>query len=508
MSRNRTQKSAINASVSLGAHLFSIVLSFVARTVFVACMQTEYLGISGLFTNILTVLSLAELGLGDALLFALYRPMKEQNRDELARLIGFAKKIYYVLALVVLLIGTGVSFFLNSLIKDVPDIPESLRVIFFIYLANSAASYLMAYKSMILTADQRQYVSSLIGQGAKVAQLLLQIGVLLISQNFYAYLVCQVICTLGNNVAVMVYINRHYPYLNKKGVGKPEKQTVKKMISDVRSLSVSKIAGVVANGTDNIIISKLIGLTQVGLASNYSMIVSAANGVLWQGVNALMGSIGNFNVDAEEERKGKVFDQLQLLSYWLYSFVFIGITVMANSFVGECWLGEEFLLDSKTVFAMALPLYVSGVNYAAYSFRVTKGVFGKIQYFHLAAGVLNLVVSVLAAPYLGMFGVFLATSVTRVLTSELADGYLVAKKVLGRTFRWYVGKYVLLFGVMMGNLLITGAAVHFIPLSGMIGFLVKGVCCVLVCNGIFLLVFGKTEAFRGLLGRGKALRGK
>ena len=504
MKHNRTQKSAINAAVAVAAQCLSLLLSFVARTVFIANMQREYLGIGGLFSNILTVLSLAELGIGDALVYALYKPMKEQNREELKQLIGFAKRVYHIMALVVAAIGIAVSFFLNDLIKEAPDVQEDLRLIFYFYLANSVCSYLLAYKSLVLTADQCQYITSLVSQGAKILQQILQMLVLMLFHSFYLYLACQIFCTVLNNVVVLRIINKRYPYLKERSKGRLPKEKLNGIGKDVASLSVSKISGVVANGTDNIIISKMIGLVEVGLASNYSLIINAVNGILWQGIRSLMGSIGNFNVDSTLEHRRSVFDQLQLLSYWLYAMASVCVIVLAGPFVELCW-GAEFLLDGKTVFAMMLVPYVGGVNFAAYSFRATMGEFSKIKYFHLAAGILNLVVSVAVAPSMGLFGVFLATSVTRIFTSELMDGYLVAKKILGKSFWWYAGKYLLLFGVFIVDLMLTGMVVRLIGFTGITGLLVKGAVCVLCSNGILLAVFGRTAAFKNLLVRTKSL---
>lgn len=504
MKSSRTQKGAMNAAVSVSMHFVSLLINFISRTVFLAYMQSEYLGINGLFSNILTVLSLAELGIGDALVYALYRPMREQNWDELDRLIGFAKRAYRVLACVVAVIGIGVSFFLEHLIAEPPVIQENLRIIFFFYLANSVCSYLLAYKSLILTADQSQYISSLISQGAKILQQFLQILVLVLFGSFYLYLLCQVVCTILNNATVWWIINRRYPNLRRQSAEQLPRDKLTKIKSDMASLSVSKIAGVIANGTDNIIISKMIGLIEAGLVSNYTLITNAVNGILWQGVRALMGSIGNFNADSTQEQRRCVFDQLMILCYGLYAIACVCIVVLSGPFVDLCW-GAQYVLEDKTVFALALILYVTGVNFPAYSFRVTMGEFSKIKYFHLAAGILNLVVSVALAPGMGVFGVFLATSVTRIFTSELMDGYLVSVKILGRTFFWYAKQYVGFFLAFCVNIWLSGKVVDCVSVPGVWGFVLKALTCVLCSGMIFLACFGWTEPFLNLVGRGRLL---
>jgi len=310
MERNRTQKSAINLFVAVITQCLNMLLSFVVRTIFISTMEVEYLGIGGLFSNILTVLSLAELGVGDALVFAMYKPMKEQNWDEMRQLLGLAKRIYRVMAIVVACIGILSSFFLDYMIKEMPNIKENIQSVFFLYMLNLTCSYFLAYKSLFLIANQSQCVVSLVSQGTKILQQLLQMLVLLVLHNYYVYLLCQVFCTVLNNFLILIYIRKRFPCIREERREKFPKKKLEIILKNVSSLSVSKIAGVIATGTDNIVISKCIGLVEVGLVSNYNLIINAINGILWQGIRALMGSIGNFNVDSTIEKRKCVFDQL------------------------------------------------------------------------------------------------------------------------------------------------------------------------------------------------------
>lgn len=481
-------------AVSVSTQSVNILVSFIARFLFIRLLSEEYLGIGGLFSNILTVLSMVELGLGDALTFAFYKPMQERNEDELVRLFLFSKRIYRILALTVASIGIGISFFLEVLAEDVPQIPENFRVIFYLFLINTVISYLMAYKRMVLLADQKQYIISLTTQIVYIVQQILQIAALAFTHSYYLYLVCQVLCTLANNVWISHIATKHYPFFRKDANSQLEKSKVRKIWSDMKSLSISKIAGVIANGTDSIIISKNIGLTAVGLVSNYTMIINAVNGIMWQALNALVGSIGNFNVDSSKEEKNNVFSEVFLLAYWMYSVACVCLITLLNPFV-ELWLGSRFVLDGYIVFALVFIVYVSGVNFPAYSFRVTSGIFREVRWFHLASAILNLIMSVILVFRWGLFGVFIATSASRLLTSEIADGYLVSKRILGQSYLKYVTSYLVCLALFCGNIWLCSVVTDQINMTGIFGFLLKAGSCLLCSNLLLFSMLGRTEAF-------------
>lgn len=496
MRLGRTARGMKNAVICAGAQCVQILLSFLTRTVFVAALPAEYLGIGGLFSNILTVLSLAELGMGDAFAFALYRPMKAGDREGVRRLYRFGGRIYRGLALAVAVLGLGVSLFLEWFVEEVPAIPENFRVVYLLFLADAVCSYGMGHKRAVLAADQNSYVTALVTQLGKAGQLCAQAVCLYVWRSYYGYLLIQIAGTVSVNLWLSRIVRSCYPDLD-GGSGMPDASVRAQMQDHVRSLAVSKVAGVAANGTDNIILSRMLGLGQVGLLSNYTMVTNAVSGVLWQGVNALMGSIGNFNVDAPVERKRQVFDQLFLLSYWLYGVVCVCLAVLLDPFVTD-WLGEGYTIGPSAVFALSLTVLVTGINFPAYSFRVTHGLFRQIQYFHMASAVGNLLLSVALATRWGMYGVLIATSIARIATSEMADGYLVYRNILQRPFLRFLGRYfggLALYGI---NLTICGAIAGRVP-----GFLGKAVVCFGASNLVMLAAFGRSEAFWALVKRWK-----
>lgn len=497
---NRTKKSAVNMLAGMGAQFCTLLLGFVSRTVFIRFLTVEYLGINGLFANVLTMLSFAELGIGEAMTYAMYKPVKENDRKLVNQLMTVYKKAYTSIALMVAAIGIVLSFFLNFVISEPPTIPESLQIIFWMYILNNAGSYLLAYKRSILIAYQENYIISGIQQGMKVVQQIVQIVLLYLTRQYYLYLAVEIICTIGNNIAISVVVQKRYPWINEQETDKLPKEVARDILKNVKSLSVSKVAGVISNGSDNIIISKLVGLSSVGLVSNYTLIINSLNGILWNGLSSITSSFGNFNVDSSIIEKRKLFDELFLCSYWLYGFLTVGLVTLVNPFI-TLWVGPNYILPKETVLALILIVYISGVNFPVYTYQVTLGMFDKMKYPYLLFGIFNIILSIILGLRWGLFGIYIATLISRLCTSEAASGYYVYRFGLKISPFEYVKKYVFAFIALCANCLITGYVVSLVPIGGVVGFVLKVIACTIVCNALYILFFFKTEPFLNLLRR-------
>ena len=491
-------------TIGMLSQLFTLWLSFVSRTVFIKFLTAEYLGISGLFSNVLTVLSFAELGIGDAMTYAMYKPVKEDNRKLVNQLMVVYKKAYTGIAVVVGAIGLGLSFFLSFIIAEPPDIPESLQLIFWLYVVNNMASYILTYKKSILIAYQENYIVSEVQQIASLIQQIAQMIVLCFTKHYILYLIIQILCTILNNIIISVVVKKRYPWINEKDGEELPQEVSKEIFKNVKALSISKIAGVVSNGSDNIIISKFVGLSSVGVASNYTMIINSLNGILWNGLSSLTSSFGNFNVDSTIGQRRKLFNELFLCSYWLYGFMTIGIITLANSFV-PLWVGSNYLVPQGVVLALVLITYISGVNFPVYTYQSTLGMFDKMKIPYVLFAVFNILLSILLGKNWGLFGVYIATSITRLCTSEVSSGYYVYRYGLKLSPLKYLKKYVIYFLILILNILVTNYAVSLVQIAGIIGFSIKVVTCTVVCNAIYFVCFFRTTEFRNLLIRAKGL---
>ncbi len=501
---SRTGKSAKNLMVGIFGHVFTLLLSFIVRTVFIKCLSTEYLGINGLFANILTVLSFAELGIGDALVFAMYKPAKENNYKKLEQLLCFYRSAYRWIAVVVGVIGFTLSFFIDFLVAEKPSIPENFQVIFWLFLLNNVCSYLLVYKQSVLTVAQNNYIISLIRMSVKTLEILMQAAILIFTGNYYLYLIVQIIGSVGSNLAISVYVNKHYEWTRKKPQEKLDATEKKEIFKDIKALSISKIASVVSNGSDNLIIAKFIGLSSVGIVSNYTMIINSVYSFLWSAVSGLSGSFGNLNVDATIDKKRRVFNELYLLTHWIYTFVSVCIMVLATPFI-HVWIGAGFSTSQAVVVALVLISYIGGINYPIFTFRTTSGYFDEAKNAYVMFGVVNVILSLILAQNWGLFGVYIATSISRLCTSEIREGYVVYKKVLALPFYKYLIRYLVTMSIFFADYGITYWLVNLVSCKGIIGFALKAIVCAVVSNAVLLMCYFHTQALKDVMKRVKFL---
>lgn len=498
--KTRTEKSAINMSVSGISKVLMIIVGFIARGVFIRCLSIEYLGINGLFSNILTLLSFAELGIGNAIIFSMYKPLKYNDIPLIKSLMALYKNAYNIIAAAVGISGILFIPFLKYLIKDPPVIKENLTAIYLLYLLNTIITYLFTYKKSILTADQRDYIVSIWQNIFYIIQQIIQVIVLIFNHNFIKYLCIQVICSLLNNLVISKIANKIYPYITEKNIDKLPDDEKKLIFKNIRALAVSKVSGVVMNGTDNVIISKILGLVSVGLASNYTLIINSVNDVIWSALSGITASVGNMNAGENSDHKKEVFDQVYLISYWIYSFICVCLLILLTPFI-KIWLEDKYIVDSLTVFGLVWIIYTSGVNFPAYTFRTTMGFFDQVKYIYIASAAVNVILSIIMGRCLGMAGVFLATSISRLCTIEIADGIYVYRDGLGISPNFYFKKYCLTFLLFLINYFCSKAAVSLISIDGIIGFIFKCITCIFISNFILIICFFKTKTFNDVIQR-------
>lgn len=498
---SRTKRSVINATAAMVSKVIVLLLGFVSRTIFLKYLSIDYLGINGLFTNILTVLSFAELGIGNAIQYHMYKPVKTGDVASAAGLLNLYRKAYWFVSVVILVVGFVLTPFIQYLVQE-PSVTESVQVIFLLYIINTASSYLFIYKQTVLIADQKAAIISVANSALAIVSNTIHIIILILTRNYLLYLVSTGICTVLVNYILSCYINRKYPWtkeINPKTVTKEDKTRI---IKDVRDLTISKVAGVACNGTDNIIITKMISLSAVGYASNYILITGSVNGIVNSIINSFTGSIGNLNVDGQSEHKKQVFYELMMTVYLLYSFICIGLICLSDSFVAMVW-GKQYVVEIQTVIWLVMIVFQSGMNYPAYTYRVSLGQFKEMKYVYVATAVLNIGLSILFAKYWGVAGVYAATVLSKALTSEIGDAYYACRNGFSGNLSEYCLKYLYYTTCGAVTLYIALTLLSSITGGGVGAFLLKGVIAaviIVVCDVVF---FSWTQPFKQLFRRVK-----
>ena len=286
----RTRKSVFNLVTAVVGQVISLFLSLIARMVFTRYMAQEYLGLSGLFTNILSVLSFVELGIGPAITFSLYKPLAENNTEQVKSLMYLFKRAYQIILV------SGVFFipFYPFFIKDISGV-TNLDLIYLLYVANTGISYFFSYKITLIIADQNQYIRNFVHYGVLFITNIAQIVILIFTQNYILFLICQVVFTFSENLWLSYVADRKYPYLKEQNINKLSRDELQPIVRNIKAMVFHKVGSVVVSSTDNLLISKFLGLAISGLYANYALILSAINTILAKVFDAVVASVGNLN---------------------------------------------------------------------------------------------------------------------------------------------------------------------------------------------------------------------
>lgn len=494
MNESRTKKSIVNSMTSVITQVLTVILNFVVKTVFIHTLGQEYLGVNGLFTNIITMLSLADLGIGIAIPYSLYKPLAEKDHHKITILMKFYKKIYTTIGFIVILVGLSLTPFLPYLIKGETDI-SNLSFIYILFVLHSASSYFFVYKKFLIDSDQKGYLTSRIAFFFSTLLNFGQILILVLTKNYVVYLVASIVTIVCQNLYISYKANKMYPYINDKTDDKLSKEDVKEIKKNVSALFIYKIGSVITNGTDNIVISKFLGLIPVGLYSNYILIVNSVNNILSQLFTAITSSIGNLVVTASEKRSKNVFECLTFLNFWLYSLFSICLCVLFNPFI-DLWIGDKYLLGFSVVFLLSLNFYLSGMSMVTTSFRNAYGLFWKGKYRPVIMVIINIVVSILLVKPLGVAGVLVGTIVSRILTVAWIDPYIVYHDGFHRSSKRYFVKYIIFIIIFLATTFLTNYLMNFIPHTTFLWFILKGLCTFIFVNVVFLIIFHGTGEFK------------
>lgn len=494
MKNSRTANTAKNASFGLASQIVNIILSFISRTVFIYVLGVEYLGVNGLFTNILMLLSFAELGIGNAIIYGMYKPLATNDKEKIKSLMALYAKAYKVIGFIVFVAGLFVIPFMDYIIKDVPNIKENITLIYILFLLNTSLSYFFVYKKSIITADQKNYIVLFYQQLFKIGQTLAQIFFLWLTGEYIIFLIIQILTTLLDNIYVSRKADEMYPFLKEGEVQRLEKDEQASIFANVKALFLYKFGSVVLNGTDNIIISAIIGITAVGLNSNYVLIISAITAIVGQIMNGFTASVGNLNAVGSNESKERAFNKIFFISAWMYGFCAVGLYLFLNKLI-VLWIGEAFIFSDLVVFTIVLHFYVNSVHFTAYTYRVTMGLFVQGRWAPLAAAIINIVLSLLLGKVYGLAGIFFATSIARLLTTGIVDPILVYRNGFEKSPLIYFVKYFSFAGLFIGLYFLMKFVISFISIGGLSGFIIEVVVVSLLFNSIMAAIFWKYQDF-------------
>lgn len=496
---SRSRFIARNITFGYVANIIALLLNFISRTVFIYTLGDSYLGISGLFGNVLGILSFAELGIGTAMNYELYKPVVDHDIKKIKSLMNFYKIAYRVIALVVATVGLAICPFLEYIIHDSNGIlsGNDIYVYYLIYLFNTVISYFVTYKFSLVNAEQKSYIFTVINSITNFLTVTFQIVVLVLFKNFLVYLLTASIIGVLQKIGISLYLRKLYPYLLEKPIQKLDKQELSAIKKNVKALIIHKIGEISVYQTDNIIISMFAGIKTVGLVSNYTLIISSVKGFVDIIFNSAIPSFGNLMANSADERKYELFRCYKFLGFWVYGFCSIAFAILASPFI-TLWVGESRTVSHATVLLLIMDFYLVGQRVCMNNVKVAGGVFWQDRYVAFLQAIVNLVISVVMIQKIGLPGVYVGT-IVQGLISTIIKPIIIYRELFKRKpiFYFKQGLNNLFVTILAGGICL-GICNMWLQESTFINFVLRMLVVVVIPNLLFTVVYSKTKEFEYL----------
>lgn len=491
----RTKKTILNSLVAMLMYSINIIFGFIAQKIFITTLGNEYLGVNGLFTNILSILAVVELGFGNAIIFHLYKPLAENNEKEVNLLMKFYKKTYNIIALIIFILGLISMFFLGYIIGSV-NIKESIYLLYFLALFDIVSSYLLTYKRSILYANQETYIINYFHIGYIVLLNIFEILFLLKFRNYIIYLLIKIFFRILENVAITLYVNNKYPFILKKVNENLDVNIEKDIYKKVKGLFFHKIGGSIVYGTDNIIISKLFGVVTVGLYSNYYMIINSILNLLYQVFNSITSSVGNLLLEKNVEKSYITYKNILFINSWIFCFCSACLISLVEPFI-KIWLGDGFILNFSVLVALVLNFYFQGMRRTSNTFKEAAGIFYEDRYVPLIESTINIIASIVLGKIFGLAGVFMGTIVSSLPLFLYSYPVYVFQRLFNKKYLEFILIHLKYLFISFIAVTLTYLCVDAISISNIfLNFIVKMITVIVLINIINLIFYFKTNEFK------------
>lgn len=498
MKIERTKNAAKNIVFGMLLKLYQIIVPFLMRTALIYCLGVEYLGLDSLFTSILQILNLAELGVGSAMVFSMYKPIAEDDTVTICALMKLYKIYYRIIGLLILVIGIILCPFIPNLIKS--DLPEGLNV-YIIYLMNLFATvlsyWLFAYKNSLLQAHQRNDVTSKITIGIYTLRYIAQFLVLFYLKDYYIYLIMTLLGQVLINIATALTVNKLYPQY--KAVGKLDNSVVKDINQRVKDLFTAKVGGIIINSADTVVISAFLGLTVLAVYQNYYYIITAIIGIVNVIFTSCSAGIGNSLVVESEEKNYNDLKKFSFIIIWIAGICTTCLLSLFQPFM-RWWVGEELLLPISCVILLCLYYYIYEINYLLNSYKDAAGIWHKDRFRPLITALSNLSLNLILVNFWGIYGVILSTVVTMLFIGIPWLIHNLFTELFKRSIKMYVFqllKYTITVVISVG---VSYILCSFINGYSIVSLIFRGMICLLISNFIWILTYRKSDEMVGTIG--------
>ncbi|PFP29505.1 hypothetical protein COJ96_10175 [Bacillus sp. AFS073361] len=491
----RTKNSLRNIFIGIASQIIIAILGFLSRKIFLDSLGIDYLGVNGLLTNVLSMMALVESGIGTSIVYNLYKPLAENDRNKIISLVQLYKKAYGVLAIIIFLLSLILYPFLDILMKDGSTV-SNITLIYFLFVAKNMLSYLNAHKWSLINADQKGYVIAKVELIFQVLTTIAKIVVLILTRNFILYLLIEFILYAIQIKYNSKIVEKRYPYIKTKEKYPIDKNTKENLITNVKAMLLHNIGGYLVFGTDNILISSFISVATVGLYSNYTMIMQQLSGLAKPILSGIGASVGNLIATENSEKNYSVFNITYLINFWIISVCVIFLYNLLEPFL-YWWLGNGYLLDKITFIIILINFYLDGMRTAISTFKNKAGLFVQDKYFPLIEGGINLVSSLILVKIFGLAGIFIGTTISTIFTVFWTQPTIVYKNLFKKSVSCYFVKYGLYAVLTLMTCYVTTIISHFFVVgNSFMSLVANGIICLIVPNLIYSLIFYGSKEFQ------------
>ena len=502
MKRSRTEFATLNTSIALAIQPFSVIIGFINRTIFVSTLGVTYLGLSSYLTSLVSILSLAELGIGQAMSYALYSPLVREEHGKINAFMILFKKLYRIIGVSIFVFGGILSLFLPNLIKDY-TINSELYWIFFLFIFNSGSSYFFAYKRTLLYVDQRNYVLNLLNFGLNTLRVFLQIAVIIFTQNFIFYLLIETVLNIIGNVVMSYIVDRLYSYLFNEEIIPINQEEKEKFIRNIKGNTLGSIGEKIVFQTDSILIAKFINLAAIGIYGNYTYVLGFVSMLVNTVMGSITSSIGNLihSEDTTLEAKISFLKKYQFIAFSLIYFASIGYLLFVHPFI-TIWLGENLSFNQWTEIIIVINFFLTAYRQPNLVLISVHG----LSYEQNKKVIVEILLNILLSLYflmvldLGVAGILLGTIGSTLLTCTWYEPYSVFKYGLKTSSKEY-------FRTMIQHFILAGLSIllfslldyYFLIQLDFIYSLVIKIILYLIVLVIYILIFRNHEGGRQII---------
>ena len=500
----RVKSATRNIKFGYIGQIATALVSFILRKLFILYLDETLLGVNSLYGNVLSILNMAELGIGTALNFSLYGPVARGEKEKIKSYMQLYRKAYYIIAMVVAAIGLMLTPFLELLVKNPGNITTTeLYTYYFIFLFNTVSSYFVAYKYSLVNAEQKNYIQTNVITITKIITVSIQMLVIVITKNFFFFLITDAVIQLIQKIFVSRFLDNMYPYLREKNVQKLSKDESDAVWTKTKALVFHKVGDVARLQTDALIISSLIEVAMAGVVDNYNMVISTVSNFVNIIFNSVISSFGNLIATESKEKQFDMFRVYRFFASWIYGFSCVGFMILLTPLV-RIWLGDSWILAPAAVYCILTDYYFKGDRIVLSNYKTAAGVFEPDKYLALIQGAVNLVLSIwLVQTPLGITGVYIGTIVSG-LIANVTKPVIIYRTCFDRSAKSYfidTCKYLasLIFVLVVCQFISTRILANL-----NIGtFLLMAIIITVIFNGVYLLLYGRIKEFKYLFGKVK-----